>query len=59
MKVVSVAEVRKSRTDSNSFSVLASAPVLPRRPSRRASSTCSNRASAIAASALALARSRK
>ena len=59
MKVVSVAEVRKSRIDSNSLSVLANAPVLPRRDCIRASRICSNNASAIAESALALARSRK
>ena len=59
MKVVSVAEVRKSRMDSNSLSVLARAPLLPRRVFICASRICSNKASAIAPSVRALARSRK
>ena len=59
MKVVSVADVRKSRIDSNSFSVLATEPVLPRRACMRASRICSNSESAIALSARALARSKK
>jgi hypothetical protein len=54
-----VAEVRNSRTDSNSLSTLAKLPVLPRRTFILMSSTCSNRASAIEASACALAMSRK
>ena len=59
IKVVSVAEVKKSRIDSNSLRVLAKEPVLPRRVFMCASSICSNKASAMAASALELAMSRK
>ena len=59
IKVVSVADVKNSRIDSNSLSVLAKAPLLPRRVFICASSICSNKASAIAESDLELAMSKK
>ena len=59
IKAVSVAEVRNSRTDSNSLSTLARLPVLPKRTFILMSRTCSNSASAMEASACALAMSKK